>query len=292
MTYIDTIKKLRPDFKGRLAGHHVCYLGDGHVHRALPYNANDPAIVAKKVGLMQSNGFNINIGTWQGPWATACHAEAQLTAAQCAADGLQFALLLDPGGMQRWRANQSTAQITANTVQALNDAGTQKILHAANYIPEKYVLDFNTGADLTHLKSVFPALNFLKMGEGFSWPSIPSITESKARNLACVANLKGQNAHTNMKIPGLCFGFNDSGQPLPVGVQSQTNFDLAGGVRDYSKGTWGNPARILEGFGGLFFQQQLAVTPAKDIWAIVTIDDVDEQTAIEERMAEAAGLVW
>lgn len=292
MSLREVIQKAIPGWDGRVAGHHIGYLADLHVHRELPYVATDPKIVAKKIALQQSQGININITTWQGPWATSCHLDATLTAAECSRVGMQFALLLDPGGMQKWTGNRAVA--TQNAIAALQDKTTQALLNGSSYLPEKYVLDFDTGADLVALAKAFPTLKFLAKGKDFSWISIPKITESKARNAAAVADLKAQHASPSMKIASVCDGFNDAGQPLPVGVQSQALFDAAGGKRDFTKGVWGDdPARILESFEGLFMEQQLATIPATvPIIAALTIDDVDEGTNMERKWAEDAGETW
>src|ERR1017187_3395110 len=136
-----------PGWTGRLAAHHVGYLADGHVHRAVPYNATDPKVIAKKLELMQGDGVDVVIETWQGPWATSCHLDATLTAAMCATMGMEFALLLDPW-CAKLSAKGQTANFTANVPAALQYASTQTMLNGSNYVPEKYILDFGTGADL------------------------------------------------------------------------------------------------------------------------------------------------
>lgn len=269
-----------PNWIGKLAVHHVGYLGDGHVHRAVPYPANDPKIVTQKLLLMQSIGVDVVIETWQGPWAPACHQDALLFSSGCTKLGMQFALLLDPGGMRKWASNPTQAQITSNVEAALKDSGTQSMLNASSYISPKYILDFNTGANLTTLASAFPSLKFLAQGQGFSWVSIPNVTDSTLRNQAAVSNLKSQHANPNMTIASFCESFDDSGMPLPAGVQSQSVFDAAGGKRDLTQSVWGGPARILESFSGQFMQQQLAtIPPTVPIIACVTWDDYDEQSS-------------
>jgi len=284
-----------PGWNGRLAVHHICYLGDGHVHRAVPYNALDPKVVSKKIELMETVGIDVVICTVQGPWATACDQDVHLIATACAQAGMQFCLLLDPGGMQKWTPNLTQAQITANVESALNSPSWQSLLASTAYVPEKFVLDFGTGANLATLATAFPSIKFLPMGSGFSWISIPSITDSVKRNAAAVAALKSQNLSPFMKIPGLCFSFDDSGMPLPAGVQSQAIFDADGGVRNLAESVWGGPARVMESFAGQFFLQQLAVTPiTAPIIALVTWDDVDEQSSgpLEKVLAELHMVNW
>lgn len=293
------IQSVLPTWNGRIAAHHVCYLGDGHVHRAVPYNATDPKVVAKKLELMAMAGIEVVIGTWQGPHAVSGHLDAVMMSSMCAQMGMQFCLLLDP-----WCGKLPNPSLgpTQNVINALSDPTTQAMFNASSYVPEKFVLAFDgLGADLVKLGVTFPKLQFLAQGQGFSWISIPKITESKARNAAAVANLKGQNAYPLLKIPGVCMSFDDTGMPLPAGVQRQDAFDAAGGQRDYSKSPWpgsdGKPTagRVLESFAGQFLLQQLGVTPATaPIIAFITWDDYDEQSSgpLEKVLAELSGVNW
>lgn len=295
MNLRQTIQNSIPGWEGRVATHHVAYLGDGHVHRAVPYVATDPKVIAKKLALMQSAGIDMVIATWQGPYAPSCHLDATLMAGQCGQMGMQFALLLDPWCAKLNNKGGTDSNFTTNVTNALNDKGTQGMLNGSSYVPEKYILDFNTGADLVALGKTFPSYKFLKMNQGFSWITIPSITDSPARNAAAVANLKSQHANTAMKVASVCYSFDDSGMPLPAGVQSQAAFDAAGGKRDLTQSVWGGPARILESFGGQFGEQQLATIPvAVPIIAALTWDDYDEQSSgpLEKVLAEEAGTNW
>jgi hypothetical protein len=295
VTSKELVQKTVLGWSGRLAAHEISYNGDGHVHRAIPYNPTTPAVALQKAQLMQSDGVDICICTWQGPWAESCNAAAIAMLAACEQVGLQFALLLDPGGMQKWLANQSQATITDNVIAALQAVSTVQMIDSPAYVPERWVLDFNTGANLSTLKTALPSLTFLEQGAGFSWISIPAITDSTARNTAAVANLKTQHANPAMKIASFCKSFDDSGQPLPTGVQSQSAFDAAGGVRNLTNSVWSGPARILESFAGQFSLQQLAtINPATPVIAILTWSDYDEQSSgpREKVVAEEQGIVW
>jgi hypothetical protein len=295
MTSKEMVQKSIAAWSGRLACHEISYNGDGHVHRAIPYDPTKPAVALQKAKLMQSDGADVCICTWQGPWSNSCHAAAMAMSAACTQVGLQFALLLDPGGMQKWLANQSTSQITANVTEALQTASTEGMLNASSYVPEKWILDFNTGADLGALAKTFPKYSFLAQGKGFSWISIPNITDSASRNALAVADLKVQHSNSGMKIASFCASFNDAGMPLPKGIQSQAQFDGSGGKRDYSQSVWGGPARILDSFAGQFAQQQLAtINPACPVIAVLTWSDYDEQSSgpREKVLAEEQGIVW
>lgn len=294
MTSKELVQKALPSWHGRLAAHHISYLADGHVHRAVPYVATDANVIAKKLSLMQADGVDIVISTWQGVYAESSNLDTVLMAAQCIEVGLQFALLLDPW-CAKLNAKGQDRSYTANVTASLQAPSTQAILNSPCYVPEKYVLDFNTGADLSALGKSFPTVKFLAQGSGFSWISIPQITDSPARNAAAVANLKAQHANPAMKIASFCESFDDSGMPLPAGVQSQAAFDAAGGKRDLTQSVWGGPARILESYAGQFAQQQMAtINPSTPIIAILTQDDYDEQSSgpREKVLAEELGITW
>lgn len=285
MNLKSVIQSFLPGWQGKLAVHHVGYLGDGHVHRSVPYNALNPDIIFKKASLMQELGVDTVITTWQGPWATACHKDAMAWSALCKELGMTFALLLDPGGMQKWTAGLTPAQITANVVEALNDPGTQVMLHRNSYVPEMYVLDFNTGADLVSLTSSFPGLHFLPQSTGFSWPMIPWNQ----------AGYVAMNSNPAMKIPGVCGYFNDAGMPLPKGIQSESEWAAQGSKRDYSQSVWGGPARILEHQSGEFLISQLySIQKTSPYIAVVTWDDYDEQSTgpLEAWAAVLNGIDW
>lgn len=295
MTTKELVQKVLPTWNGRLACHDIAYNGDGHVHRAIPYDPTNPAVALQKAQLMQSDGVDICICTWQGPWAESCNTAAIAMATACKTVGLQFALLLDPGGMQKWIPNQSQATITANVTSALQAGSTVAMIGGSSYVPEKWILDFNTGASLTTLAKTFPSYKFLAQGVGFSWITIPTISDSVSRNAAAVGALKFQHSNPGMQIASFCKSFDDSGQPLPVGVQSQAAFDAAGGVRNLANSVWGGPARILESFAGQFSLQQLAtISPVTPVIALVTFSDYDEQSSgpREKILAEEQGIVW
>jgi len=292
-----------PGWTGRLAAHYISYNANGQVHRDLPYaNPNDPKVIAKQLELIQACGFDVVISTWQGPWATACNQNAMAVSALCTAMGLQFALLLDPWCAKLNSQGQATAPSISNLIAALQYSTTQTMLKATSYVPEKYVLDFNTLnpttlTNLNALTTAIPGVEFLAQNTEFSWIAYPpaTITDSVAKNAWATANLQAQNKNAGMKVPGVCMSFNDSGLPLPQGVPTQAAFDASGGVRDWSMSVWLPPApnRVLGSFGGQFLLQQLAVTPAAaPIIAIITWNDYDEGTALEPKISELLGVNW
>jgi hypothetical protein len=266
------------------------WFGDGHIHRMDRYISNDPATITKQLNVMQAstiNGMRISgvLMTWQGPLAAFQHQTALNMCQQCSQRGMLFGLVMDP-----WCAKLGiTSDRTTNVQNALDNATTQTMLNSPAYLPEKFVCDFNTGANLVTLATAFPKLKFLQFGTGFSWPTINmNIPNSDARNLACVNSLKQQNASKLMMIPGICPKFNDAGMPSPKGVQ----LGSWSGARDYTTSVWGDqPARVLDGHGGNFFFDQLAVTPMTCPYlGDVTWNDYDEGTAIEQDLSISCGI--
>lgn len=273
----------------KLLAHVMPWFGDGNIHRMNSYLSNDPYVIARQLDVMQKtkiNGSSIDgvILTWQGPLAPFQHSTAEQMVVQCGERGLLFALLMDP-----WIAKIGTGTPTQLVTNALNDPTTQAIINAPAYLPEKYVLDFTTGADLATLGTMFPTLKFLAQKQGFSWPDWNSaLPNSGQQNAWCISDLQSQNASAAMKIPAVFRGFNDAGQPTPVGVA----LSAWTGTRNYSESVWGgNPARVLDTQGGsLFFDSWDAIPKSAGYAAFVTWNDYDEGTEIESAAAMFAGV--
>lgn len=269
------------DFNGELCAHVIGWYGDGKIHRNVPYLSNDPYVIGQQLDLMQAESIGVVLQTWQGPLAPFQHEAAQAMEQECEDRGMKFGLVLDP-----WCAKLGSGTPTENIENALLDPTSQAMLNSKRYLPEKYVLDFNTGADLTALAAKFPTLAFLGFQTGFSWPFIPW-------NPAQYAKI---NALPTMRIPGLCMSFNDGGMPTPAGV-SLTTWLAAGSPRDYNTSVWGastGAARVLDSQAGQFFQSQLQSIAGSKYAAIVTWNDYDEQSSgpYEANVAAAAGVDW
>jgi hypothetical protein len=297
MNALDLIQSKVKGWAGIQCTHYICYNGDVHVHRGIPYSPNDPKIITKQLEMMLDDGITEVIGTWQGAYATACNQNAITLASLCQQMGLKFMFLLDPW-CAKLNAKGVTVPSTQNVVDSLSAASTQKILNASNYDDQRLILDFNTGADLKVLAQKFSGITFGKQGTDFSWISIPSITDSVARNVVAVNDIKAQHSNSLMKVASYWSSFDDSGMPLPQGVQSQAAFDAAGGKRDYAQSVWSpNPvaARILESFSGELETQILqTITPVTRKVARGTWNDYDEQSSgpREKVLAEEQGIDW
>jgi hypothetical protein len=276
----------------KLLMHVMPWFGDGGIHRMDSYLSNDPNVVKNQINVMMTAriyGLQVQgvIMTWQGPGATFQHSAVQQWNTQCQQRGLLFALLMDP-----WIAkiNSPTGNPDLQTViNALNDPTSQAMFNSSAYVPEKFVLDFNIGVDMTALQAQFPTLNFLAQGTGFAWPSINmTIANSEQRNQACVTNLQTQHNNAAMKIPAVCLRFMDAGQPTPVGV----NLSAWTGTRDYATSVWGGqPSRVLDMQAGkLFFDSFNTVPGACPYLGFVTWNDFDEGTDVEAFYAMLSGI--
>lgn len=252
-------------WNGLLLTHVMGWFGDSHYHPMTRYRSNDPYTIHKQLDVMQAVGIDGVILTWQGVTVNPLlHQTACEMSFQCAERGMKFILLLDP-----WISKGST-NLEQPIIDSLNDSSTQHILNSPSYVPEKYVLDFGTGANFSTISKTLPNLQFLMRHTGYSWPEITNTLQT----------LTADNANPAMKIPGLCLKFFDGGLPN------------AQGVIDYNTQTWGSGvARSIEDQAGNFFHDQVAVTPkAAPYAAIVTWNDFNERTGVEAFCSMITGI--
>ena len=258
------------NFTGKLLAHVMGWFGEpGHTHR-VHYTSNDSYVIERQLSCMQAVGIDGVIVTWQGATVNPyLHATAVEMCFQCHSRGMLFALLLDPW-IVKGRKDQSVTP-EQEIVNRLNDASTQQMLASSAYLPEKYILDFSTGADMAKVGASLPSLKFLSKHTGFSWPEITNTLSVLAKD----------NANPTMKIPGVCVGFNDGG------------FVKSDGTRDYAHSVWDVtlPTRVIDSEAGkTFYDQAALIPPGSPYAAIVTWNDHDEQTAIEQFASVASGI--
>ena len=280
----------------RLLVHVMPWFGDGNIHRIDSYASNSATVVKNQIDILFATrvfGLQVQgaILTWQGPYAAFQHSTVMQWNTQCAARGMLFALLMDPyiASIGPTPPPVTGNSATDHVIQALNHVDSQTMLNASCYVPEKYILDFNTGANLTQLATQFPNLQFLAQGSGFAWPSINmSLTQSEARNQDSVNNLQGQHQHPAMRVPAVGMGFRDNGEPTPVGVSASAWT----GTRDYNTSVWGGQAaRVLDTQGGKLGLDYFATVPGSAPYlGFVTWNDYDEGTQIEDFWAVTTGV--
>jgi hypothetical protein len=258
-------------FTGKLGAHVVAWVGEpqtgdpSKVHRVTRYVSTDPLVIAAQLDNMQELGIDFVIVTWQGLVNPFLHEAAQTIAEECSERLMGFCLLMDP-----WIC-KGQSNMTQAVENSLNDAGTEAMLAQPSYLPEKYVLDFVTGANLATLATAYPTLKFLAQGSGFSWPNLGPT----------VANLIVQNSNPAMAIPCIVPNFFDGGR-----LTLANGNGLNGSGRDYNTTIWGGgPERVIDHqAGNLYLDTIGALAYAKNAKyaAIATWNDHDEWTGIEQ----------
>lgn len=287
---MDLTKALKDvGWNGKLLAHVMPWVNEpNHIHRCSKYTSNDPKAIKAQLDNMQAVNIRGVILTWRGIDANVGWDQnvASLIAAACGNRGMLFAYLLDPN-LLKYRKDQ-TLTPTQEVIRQLKSPGVQAVLHSKSYVPEGYVLDFLTGysVDWAAVEAAVPGIHHLMRHQGYEWPS-----------LAGVAGVNSNHKNPLMKIPGIAYGFNDAGCPLPYGVK---NPNLLTG-RDYSQCVWSTapntqPARVNDPGAGHYFLDVVAgigaSTPARTApyAAFVTWNDYDEGTATEAYISAMTGI--
>lgn len=238
--------------KQPVLAHTMLWFGDGHVHKDSGYKSGDRNAIWAQLSLMQKAGVAGVIATWMGLANPYVHAAAQEMCWQCSLKGMLFCLLMDPG-------------IGKDIAASLNDPGTAAMINSPAYVPQKYVLDFSTGADFTALGKQFPFLKFLSKHSGFSWPEKASADGklTAAQNSLATMKRDAQNP-AGCQIPGLCLQFN---------------------------GGWSGTPTVIDSLAGQFFKAQLDMVPDSASYAgLITWNDYNEGTALEQFYAMQNGI--
>lgn len=272
-------------FNGHVATHVMPWHGEPtHIHRCA-YYSNNPATVSQQLDLMELVGIDTVLLTWQGARVPFGQSTFLELSKQCAARGMLFGLVLDPGvGKYFLKPGESKEQAI---ISSLTDPAVQNVLNGPAYLPEKYILDFSTGADFSQVAPSVPGFSFLSWHVGFSWPNT-MMGSTQLTNAQSLAQVQKDNAKSTMMVPGLMPNFNDGGYPLPPGVKPAAFT----GTRDFTHSVWSQstPARALDNVSGSFFFDQLAITPKKAPYvALITWNDYEEGTAIEHWVSILTG---
>lgn len=252
----------RHGFIGELAVHDMPWFKKGgdpkHYHPNIAYSSDSWSTIALKLNVIQSVGASVVLMTYQGPFNSFPNS-AVFTSQQCAARGIKFGLVMDPWAA---KAGPNGSDLQKNMQAVLNHPDVQNMLSAPNYLPEGYLLDFNTGVDYTKLalpKSVKTVLALNGMFDatkqkapGFSWShDDPDIDP--------IASMKSCYASNDIRIGHLCRGFMDGG--------NTTNGkglipDLVTGVKlDLNSSNFNNGAatRYTNNRAGNYLFDQLAI---------------------------------
>jgi len=270
---------------GKLLANVMPWVGEpNHVHRCTSYNSDDPITIKRQADNMQMVGIDGVILTWRGIDANGGWDQrvAINWVSELSKRNMLFAYMPDPN-LLKYKKNPAISD-TNEIIRQFKDPSVQTILNSSTYMAEGYVFDFLTGyhVDWNAVKAVIPKINALMRHVGYEWPG-----------LAGVSGVNSNHKNPNMKVPGIAFGFNDGGMPLPKGVTDET---LVTG-RDYNTSVWGvGPARVNDPQAGKYFMDVIDGIAASSYArlakyaAIVTWNDYDEGTDIESFVAGLTGV--
>lgn len=279
---LDLFKSLRDrGWQGTGFVHVMGWFGSpNHVYPMTAYKSNNPLTIAKQLTVMQECGVGGVILTWQGVTVNPfLHSVAIEMSQQCSERGMLFCLLLDPWICKTPVPGKTKEQVIS---ASLSDPSVQAILAAPSYVPEGYILDFGTGANLSTLSGMFPKLQFLPQNTGFAWPPIQN----------AVAATGHMNNLSTMKFPCLFSRFFDGGvasSNFPAPVRG----DAAG--KDMNTSQWSpagtNDCRMIETQAGTVALNSAATIPlAAKYAAYVTWNDYSERTEMESALSLLTGI--
>jgi hypothetical protein len=171
-----------------------------------------------------------------------------------------FALCVDP-----WAMGTSKAAITQdqkNTKWTALLGLAAKYFKSPAYLPEKYIIDFATGADIPTVIRQNPGFQILQTYKEVAWPKVSANLDSKA-------NLIQQNA--TAVIPGIMHSFSDYDPKTPA------------------NSIWGaTPARKIDGQDGqLELDVVKSLPPTAQYAQDITWNDYFERTHRERTIATA-----
>lgn len=254
----------------------------GHGYPMMNYSSNNPLTIAKQLSIMQNCGVGGVILTWQGVTVSPfLHSVAIEMSQQCAERGMLFCLLLDPWICKTPVPGKTKEQVIA---ASLNDPTVQTIFNSPSYVPEKYILDFGTGANLQTLGQMYPTKIFLPQNTGFAWPPIQNAVAATAK----------MNVLPTMEVPCLFSRFFDGGvTSIAPALASEARGDAEG--KDMNTSQWSpagtNDCRMIETQAGVVALQSAASIPvASKYAAYVTWNDYSERTEIESAMSLMTGI--
>lgn len=254
----------------------------GHVYPMTAYASNNPLTIAKQLSIMQQCGVRGVILTWQGVTVNPfLHSVAVEMSQQCAERGMFFAFCLDPWICETTVPGKTKEQVIG---ASLNDLSVQAILNSPCYVPEKYILDFGTGANLQTLGEMFPKLYFLPQNTGFAWPPIQNSVLATGH----------MNNLVTMRMPCFFSRFFDGGVPtIDPALAAVTRGDAA--AKDCNTSQWdapgSNTCRMIETQAGTVAMNSAATIPITSKYvAYVTWNDYSERTEIESAMSLLTGI--
>lgn len=241
--------------------HYVYFYGkDKSPSPMTRYLSNDRNVIGDQLTQLEIMGIAGLIALTYGPLTSSFIHQSTMIASQESADrDLLFALCFDP-----WTV-RGLPDPTAALIAAINHPDTQMMLNARSYVPEHYILDFNTGADKAKVEAAIPGIKVLQKSIHFAWPNFQK-GKTGDQGTFVLSDLKRQFNLATMLIPCVCPQFNDGAIDNPA-------------VQAWDKT---QPVRIAESQGGNFSLDQVDAIPATaNYLQHVTANDYFERTVME-----------
>lgn len=243
----------------KLLAHIVTFHGKpgGKVAPGVNYKSNDLRVIATQLELMQRLGYDGVIALSYADVDPFMDDACQKILFMCEQKQMLFGLCMDPWSMGKAKATMTVEQKNARWAQVL--AWAASYLDSPAYLPEQYVIDFATGADLPTVRTQNPGYNVLGVYHEVAWPKVSVGLDSKA-------NMIQQNA--TAIIPGIMHSFDDHDPANP-----------AVGIWDASK-----PPKRIDGQDGILEVEVTKALAGRDGYVQdITWNDNFERTHRERR---------
>jgi len=243
--------------------HVVTFFGKpgGKTASGVNYNSNDLRVIDTQLELIQRSMHDGVIVLWYGDVDPYINEACENFLFLCEKRQMLFALCVDPWAMG---ANKATMTVDQKNTKWTVLLGLAKpFFSSPAYIPEKYIIDFATGADIPTVIKQNPGFQILRTYVEVAWPKVSAGLDSKA-------NLIQQNS--TAIIPGVMHSFSDYDPKTPA------------------NSIWGGPARRIDGQDGLFELDVMKapVGPQATYRQRITFNDYFERTHVERDLINDA----
>lgn len=237
-----------------------------HVVSGVNYRSNDLRVIDRQLQLIQDYQYDGIIALWYGDVDPFINDACEKMCFLCEKHSMLFGLCVDPWAM-------GTAKATMTQVQKNDRWSTllslvKPFLASSAYLPERYIIDFATGADIPTVQKANPNNIILRTYNEVAWPKVSAGLDSKV-------NLIQQNA--TAIIPAVMHSFADYDPANPA------------------NSIWGGAARRIDAQDGAFeldvIKSIMATKGVAKYVQRVTWNDYHERTAIERQaIVQAAQL--
>lgn len=225
------------------------------------YSSNDLRVIDTQLELMQRAMYDGVIVLTYADVDSFMEDACEKMLFLCEKRQMLFALCIDPWAMK----DKGSTIDQKNARWSIVLGWAQKYLKSPAYLPEQYIIDFATGADIQTVIKHNPGAQILQTYKEVAWPKVAAGLDSKA-------NLIQQNA--TAIIPGVIHSFADYDPSNPA------------------NSIWGGAARRIDARDGAFELDLVkSITATKGVAKYVqriTWNDYKERTAIERNAVSDA----